>query len=63
MFILQFSHFASTHLLVSITLLCLPLALPSWFLAWKILTTLTGVINQNIAIMFIGIGKYLQRSF
>ena len=45
-------------LLIIYLLLCLPLALPSWCLAWKILTTLKGVINQNIGIMFLVIGEY-----
>ena len=56
--ILLFSPLPCTLMLLLSTLLCLPLALPSWFLVWKILTNLTGVINQNIAIMFMGLGKY-----
>ena len=52
--ILLFSPFPCTLMLLLSTLLFLPLALPSWFLAWKILTNL----NQNIAIMFMGLGKY-----
>ena len=59
--ILLFSPLPSSLMLLIIsTLFCLPLSLPSWVLAWKILTNLTGVINSNIAIMFMVIGKYCQ---
>ena len=42
---------------LSLYILTLPLCIPSFYLAWKILTNMADVVNRSIAVMLIIIGK------